>query len=397
MLDVVVLLSAAVVVTAAVVRWRRIRPAALTHAQRHMFIEMVAAAAVLVLSTSTVQTASQSLVGLPYLARLAAHGATLLAVFSAIVMVACATAGPDPAAVLRQKRRLATASLVTFVLVTLGFAISETSFDSASEVDIQYVTAQLVYWGFLCACVLRFILLLSRYLTRQDVSYRMRWAMCFHAVAAVVCMAWVVFNIGGVIIGYLTQQHPDTFATGSGGLAAISATLMAIALTVPAIPVGCRNLVRRYRTTALLRALTPLWRELTTTVPTVLLRQAALDEDPSVLLYRRVIEIRDAELVLMTYAPAAIYELVASVCPRRQADYVAVRVEAVALSVGVDRYRAKEQPFGDSVTVNDASVNAMDLLREARWLVRVHRAIRSDKVVARLRHQATTLSTRPES
>lgn len=388
--------TAAVVVAAGVVRLLQIRPAALTHAQRHMLIAMFAVAAALVLSTPAVQATIHSFVGFPHLARLASNGATLLGVFSVIVMVACATAGPDRAATLRRKRRLATAILITLALMTLGFASSGTTSDSAAEPDVQYALAELVYWGFLGACVVRFILLLSRYLTRHDVPSRMRWAMWLFVVAAMVCTVWVAFNIGGVVVSYLTDHRADTSAI-SDGLAATAAVLVAVGMAVPVAPVGCRGIVRRYRIARLLRALTPMWRELTTTVPTVLLRQAALDTDPNILLYRRVIEIRDAELILMTYAPAGIHDLVASAYPHRRSAHVAVRAEAVALSVAIDRYRAKGKPFDDSITVNDASVAAADLLREARWLVRVHRAIRTDKAVAHLRPQARALCERLES
>ncbi|MGH3757170.1 MAB_1171c family putative transporter [Actinophytocola sp.] len=390
--------AAAVVAAAGVVRWHAIRPGAFTHAQRHMLIALFAIAAALVLSTPTAHTAIQSFTGLPYAARLAANGLTLVAVFSVIVMVACVTAGPDRTATLRRKRRLAIALSITFALMTLGYASSDTAFDSLADLDTQYVVAQLAYWGFLGACVVRFIRSLSRYVTRHDVRPRMRAAMFFIVAAAVVGIVWVVFNVGGLVISYLTRQPENPFGTVSHGLAGAAAVLVAVGMTVPVVPVGYLRVVRRYRVARLLRNLTPMWRDLTTVVPTVQLRQAALDDEPSVLLYRRVIEIRDAELLLLPYAPAGIPDLVASSYRRRRRpDHAAVRSEAVALCVAIDRYRVKAPPFHHSATADDEAADAADLLWEARWLVRVHRAMRTDKAVPRLRQQAIALSERLES
>ncbi|MFF5100378.1 MULTISPECIES: DUF6545 domain-containing protein [Actinosynnema] len=153
----------------------------------------------------------------------------------------------------------------------------------------------------------------------------------------------------------------------------------------------------RRRAWQITQDLAPLWRQLTAEIPQV--RLHSVDEDslsPSkrarFRLYRRVLEIRDAQLVLRPYIPPELPGWALATADMRGLDATAadVLLEAAELGAALDARRAGRRHHDEVVDLilpRNRS-GTPDLLAEAHRLVRVGTALRGDPNVIALRRQA---------
>ncbi|WNV83167.1 DUF6545 domain-containing protein [Umezawaea sp. Da 62-37] len=137
------------------------------------------------------------------------------------------------------------------------------------------------------------------------------------------------------------------------------------------------------------RLLSPLWRRMIADVPQVRLDdidEGALHraERAQYRLYRRVMEIRDAQVLLRPHIPPGIPERVSTAADKRELDPVDADIlrEAAELHAALAAYRAGKQHHLDVVDVVGPrySSTAPDLLTEARRLIRVSTALREGSV-----------------
>ncbi|NUS45449.1 MAG: hypothetical protein HOQ24_17375 [Mycobacteriaceae bacterium] len=146
-----------------------------------------------------------------------------------------------------------------------------------------------------------------------------------------------------------------------------------------------------------IRNLVPLWRRMVTELPQV--RLDGVDENSLAgveraryRLYRRVIEIRDAQLVLRPYIPPEIPGWALAAARARGLDPVTsdVLLEAAELGAALDAYRAGRQHHAGVVDVvlPRCDAAAPDVLAEVRRLVQVDTALRGDPDVVVLRRRA---------
>jgi hypothetical protein len=174
---------------------------------------------------------------------------------------------------------------------------------------------------------------------------------------------------------------------------AVSVLLITLGLTLPAAlwPVT-RHLQRRWE----LRSLTdlePLWLDLTTAMPELVLEPGSDISEPDFLLQRRVIEINDAILTLRPYRSLAIQQAVTRAVERNQlagtTDGDAV-VEAAVLSAALQAMVADGCPEVDQAPqAPDTAARAGDLRAETTWLRSVARAyVASDIVRAAVQHRS---------
>ncbi len=185
----------------------------------------------------------------------------------------------------------------------------------------------------------------------------------------------VVNAIGRLLPGSPSTPARNARARSSYGdtdevQAELFATLVALRATAP----------RPSRRAALAiqvayRGLEPLWRLLVDAVPEVHLDvvvPVADDEVRRYQLYRRVLEIRDAQLALRAYIPAGARESALATARRRNLpDRAAVvLVEATELALAL-AYHRRGAPVADLASRTAPQPASPRLLEDAAWLLRV--------------------------
>jgi hypothetical protein len=154
--------------------------------------------------------------------------------------------------------------------------------------------------------------------------------------------------------------------------------LLVIGMTLPSWGTYLLVRLRRWRAGRLVRAVTPLWRALADAVPEVRLPDPPSDVE--VLLYRRVIESWDAELVLSSYLPADFEEFAAARLPGMAAAERPVVGQAAGLTVAMAAYRAGEPARENPADWLRSQRAETDALQGARVLVTLARAMRDPAV-----------------
>ncbi|WP_309111979.1 DUF6545 domain-containing protein [Saccharothrix sp.] len=143
--------------------------------------------------------------------------------------------------------------------------------------------------------------------------------------------------------------------------------------------------------------LIPLWQHMTAAVPHVQLDdtdQACVTPTPTgeYRLYRRVIEIRDAQYTLRPHVPPEIRDWARATARERGLDPTAadILVEAAELGAALDAHRAgrrRHPEVLEALTPQHLS-GPPNLIAEARWLTQIGTALRSNPDVAALRRRA---------
>jgi len=137
------------------------------------------------------------------------------------------------------------------------------------------------------------------------------------------------------------------------------------------------------------RQLEPLWTDVAAALPRIHLDapDATLQEAT----YRRVIEIRDAQLTLTTYAPAGVHDEATRAALARGDDTDQARViaEAASLTTGLDAFRRGAAHRIDTTPPSRkmAAAQHAHTLAEAAWLLRVDHARQHDPIVTAIRQQ----------
>lgn len=396
--------------TAGVVRYCGIRPATPTHAQRHLFATLFAMGAALVMGAPSVQTQIAPLTSIPYLALLLKNSCSVIAAFSAIVMVVCVTAGPDQASARKQKQCLTAVMVVLILLMTVIFTFSDAAFEAdfgvAMRRHTELAACHLAYCTFLGACTGRFVLRLGRYLLRPDVRLLMHHGMVMVSMAAVIGMVLWGWNTVVVVLNHVGGRFTQDPTGISRSLEAASAVLMALGLTLPLWSDWLRRTVARRRAVQAVRRLGPLWRELTGLFPELALSQTDMNERPEIVLYRRVVEIRDGELRLMRYVPSGLLAVLLDAhddaddhgeMAKVRRDRAELRAAAAALLAAIENFRAGRRQSGEPPNLQASVRGFPDVLAEARWLVRVYRCMRDDAVVAEAVRRVRQGSASPEA
>jgi hypothetical protein len=381
---------------AGIVRYHTARPGPLTGAQRHLLVVLFGAGGAQVFAATDVQAAVAAATTMPYLARFLASTLAMVSTFSAVLMVARVL--PAPAQTRSWIRKWSGGAVMVVLIAAMAVLLLGTdapfNHDFAAVVasEDEVAAGQAVYWGFQAVCITRFIVLIRRYLLRPDVRPLMHAAMVMATAASVLGLVWLVWSATVVVVehlgGRLTSDSLDiSYVLGIGATG-----LMVLGLTLPLWIRSLHRHVMRWRTRRAVRRLEPFWSELTDLLPEVVLRQPDFASAPEVVLYRRVIEIRDAGLRLMRYVPPDLDARLRAA----ESDYVretrrelprlpaTTRSVAAAFAAAMVNFRAHRrqasEPTGTRVPPSDFA----DLLSEARWLITVHHCMLADPVVGRI-------------
>jgi hypothetical protein len=394
-------LAASGTVIAGIVRYHTARPRPLTPAQRYLLTALFGAATGFVVAAPAVQAAVGAVTGVPYLARFLGNASAMVSAFSAVAMVACVA--PEPAqTTLRRRTRWWAAVMVGLIGVNAVLLLgSDAPFDpdlaAVLATEDEVAVGQAVYWGFVAVCITWFIVLIRRYLLRPDVRALMHYAMVTATLSSVLGLMWLGWNAIILLVERIGGRFTSDPLDISRILSTTAAGLMALGLTLPLWIRALRRRVTRWRTRRAVRDLDPLWSELTELLPDIALRQPHLDCSPEVVLYRQVIEIRDAELRLMRYVPPDLESRIRDAQSRevhsrigRRAHRVPVetRIAAAAFGTAVANFRTGRRQANAPADTRIPARAFSGVLAEARWLIAVHWCMVHDPVVTRIVHSA---------
>lgn len=385
--------AAVIVMIAAIVKYRSIRPARPTPAQRHLLIMLVAVVPAHVLSMPRTQAATAAIDPVPFATAFVSHAMAMVAGTSLVMMLAHALDDPL-SALIRARRREATAVLLVALVVMATLLVA-----SGIKADGQFVVVAarhpalvayyLVFVAYMAFCTARLIALLRRFLSRP-VEPLMRWGMRGVVVGAGVGQVYLAWTVLAMIDSNTSRLVTDYAWAVAQALGAICVLCLAVGSTLSVVAPRLLRAIRQRRARQALRQLTPLWERLVTTLPDVAFPQAEVAE-PQDVLYRRVIEVLDAQVRLSEHISPALHAAVlAGIGGRGATDRRrAIRTEAALLAVAIDAYRAG-CPATDSTVVTDRGEDTPDVLLEASRLIAVDVAMRYDPVVARVTLAART-------
>lgn len=203
-------------------------------------------------------------------------------------------------------------------------------------------------------------------------------------------VGWAVAKVVASVVA-MSGGDPTVWDPVSGGLAGVCVLLMAVGSTLPFWGRVIEVPVLWLRASVLLRRLYPLWHPLATAVPQIKLPPLFTSYDARFALYRRVVEIRDAQLVLRPYVHPSL-----SIWTRQAAAEAGLTdrdvhqvVEAACLVAAVDAYVA-EHRWRDSTEVTDTPYRELgsEPHAEAGWLIEVSRQVARSPIVREMRSRA---------
>lgn len=376
--------AAGVALLAAVGRWCSILPASPTSAQRHLLVALAAIALSLVFVAPATQAATVSIDPFSYATQLTSSVLAMLAAYCVVAMLANVIA--EAGMTSRRAYGHLAMPLVTAGTMTVLLAVADVEFTgdfTAAAAQHPLLAAHhVVYLGYLGSRMTRFTMLMRRYVRRPDARPLMRRGMLVVLLAALVGLLWLAWTILTMVMVHAGRPVVRDPAAVAYLLGATAATLMALGATLPAWGGWLHRTMHRCRVNRALRGITPLWRLLATMLPEITLRQPTLTH-PELLLYRRVIEIRDAQRRLLGYAPNGIdTQILLASAHQCRLDTIAIRTEAAALVAAIDGYRTGCRQPREPSTIRYPDATRPTRLAEARWLIRVHTAMRHDHAVA---------------
>ncbi|HET9516685.1 MAG TPA: MAB_1171c family putative transporter [Actinoplanes sp.] len=288
-------------------------------------------------------------------------------------------AHPVQAARPRARRRLAVIGAVA-VAMTLLMLSADTQ-DGPNFVE-RYATYTpitvylLLYLSCLVVAEVDLIHLSVKY--SRHVGSMLRIGLRMVAVGGALFVVHTAYKISIIVLAWAGAPLPGNETAVTTGLAAAGGVLVAAGTTLPVwgppVLLPWRS-VRQHRAH---RRLAPLWRALTAAIPEVMLTrddEAADEARPWTIdlrLYRRVIEIRDAQLLLQPYGdPCDVGRA------QQEADRAGLRgeraqafVEAATVHSALARWRSAGPPAAPPVPPR-RSVGDASLSREIRYLERV--------------------------
>lgn len=384
--EVLSLLVAGGAAAAAVARYRRSRPRGLTPGQRCLLVLLCGLCAALVFDAPIVQSAVAAYTDLPYLARLLANVSAMTAVFSASAMVVSTTAGCYGTSGVRQVSWCAgTGVAVIFCMVPLLLCTKAELDPDLTAVIARHdeiAVCQAVYWAYMAGCIFRFGGLMRRYLSRPDIRFLMFKGMMMVTVASGIGIMWLIYTAFIVTVARMGGELPPDSMGVSRYLGACSVSVVVVGLTAPLWTPRFRRLVGWWRAWSISCRLKPLWRMMTELVPDATTLVPEVGWRPDLVLYQRVIQIRDAQLRLMPYVAPDVDELVRRVEHENPygVERSRFRRPAARLATAIVNYRAGRRSADKALIGFDPTFD--DICDEAEWLVSVYDAMTFDPIVA---------------
>lgn len=346
----------------------------------------------------------------PHFTRFVANALAMCTACSVLAMLAHAVSDPGRARarVRRQLGVLAAIVLARAALLLIAGPERSEEFTSA-HADSPLITVYVaLFLGYMAFAIGQFVRLLRHYIRRPDTSALMRVGLRVSVLGCAVGGVWIVWKVSVVIALYLDVHLVDRPAAVSFVLASVCVALVAGGTSYAVWARALHRAARRARARRAVVRLTPLWSQVTEFVPEVRLnnssdnRAARADDgdepeppkkkkahvqkgdgqSDAEALYRRLIEVRDAQLLLADYVPDQLDQDIAEHIRARGLDprTAGIVIEAGRLAAGMRNYRSDERGLRANPT--PTLFQHEDPLVEAEWLIDVYHALRTDPTVA---------------
>ncbi len=291
--------AALVVVTAGAVIVSRAQPSARSAIRDYLAAALLGIGLATALATPETRALARALAVTPNLIGFISDLLAVGGAFCVLAMLTHTVAQPDRVRP-RLRRQIAILILTVIAMISL-FALSDThtTIDVAGAfvLDPFLVGYKLLYVMAMCWAMITFIWLIRRYLS-QDEDERLRTVLRFTYGAVAVGLVWGTWKLANLVTSRVGQRLPFDQGAVSELLAALLVILIGVGCTLPAWPAWRRTHTDRLRARRAFNNLAPLWRTLTTAVPKVTLDDTRPHRTIECALYRRVIEIRDAQVAL---------------------------------------------------------------------------------------------------
>ncbi|MFC4147269.1 MAB_1171c family putative transporter [Micromonospora mangrovi] len=292
----------------------------------------------------------------------------------------------------RAPQRVKVSGLVVSVVLTLLFFLSDQGIEvdldallSAPRMSVPTVLYWLVLEVYLGAALALATLLFWR-IANKSTAKLLRIGLRIIALGTLLNTGYALVKITFILIHAAGEELPLRSAAGVLDLVlALVAALIVVGGALPASALVWR-IVRAHRTVG---ALSPLWRLMRSLFPDVVLpyrqdrRRALVDHgEIRLLLYRRIIEIRDGILQLGAFVPAGAAEEALRFVRDAGVDETdeSALAEACRIELGVRRMRAGSPPRSgrDELVAGGANIE-----EESEWLSRVSQAVAHSPLPAR--------------
>lgn len=328
-----------------------------------------------------------SLEPLPHTTRFVGNTLGMLAGCCALAMLSHALHEPARARQLVQSHFLilATVVLARLALLTITMPAPTTELTATHAADPLVATYVMLHAGYLAMAMAQFSWLTRRYATRSAspglrVGLRLTFAgLAFGGI-------WASWKTTIVLTQLLGAQPMHSASDISLTLAAFCGLFITAGACHAAWARRLHALLRPLRIRRAYARLEPLWATMTAAMPQVHLGAATTPDEA---LYRRVIEVRDAQFALNAHLPGTVaadterlLRARADVDPNR----AAVIIDAACLEVALDSHRTSQasapSPPPPQPPARDDRTHLLD---EAAWLAQVEQARRNDPTVATIR------------
>lgn len=363
-----------------------------TASRCYLALALATIAPALALAAPITLAATASIEPIPNITRLVGDTLAMLGAWCVLAMLAHTVGSP---ATRRSRIRWQAGILVASVAVmTTLLAAARTRFTvefaNTYATDPSATVYEVLYVSYMCWGMISFVWLIRRYAIREC-DQIMRIGLWISVVAAVLGLAWAAWKVANIVVVIVVGHPVDDQASVSELLAAAVVGLVAAGVSLPSWARGAVAFVARYRAWRSYRALTPLWTVLIREVPQVALPDTGVGDGIEYALYRRVIEIRDAQLALRPYIPPDLPGLISRAV--REAGMTAGEancvIEATELAASITAHRAGHNCRTDAVRIGGPRQGTpADVYAEARWLAGITRAMRRNTLVAELAQRA---------
>ncbi|MFI9504940.1 MAB_1171c family putative transporter [Nocardia sp. NPDC052566] len=297
----------------------------------------------------------------------------------------------DPGNARRLVIRHATAAALVSTSMGVLLIIGDTRF-TAEFVTVYGnslpITAYLVLFSAYCASAFAAFLALIRRYSAATPERPLRIGLNTMMVGAFAGLLWAAWKTVVLVVNRISPQPVAAEALITALLSSTAAALIAIGAVIPLVIRYIGAPIRRARTARYDRELTPLWRQVHHALPEINLSPIE-DSGDEFSIYRRVIEIRDANLALRAHCHPQLRRWATDAAHHHgiTGDQVQVVVEA-AVTAGAIEAHAVGVRFHTAPSTAEAShIGAGDLSAERDWLIRVSRAFAQDLVVQQIRQR----------
>ncbi|MEV6953671.1 MAB_1171c family putative transporter [Streptomyces sp. NPDC051183] len=329
-----------------------------------------------------VERAVESVV--PHVARLLSNTFTLTAATSVLAFLFQLNLDRERA---QRQIRLRVIALAISVAGMSAFFAAEQLTGRNPALYACYVLIYISYLGYTAKDFLLQTWAQSKRSTRRSQRWGLRTTSvgCGFALVYAAYKLFALVSIGlglGLVPDHARCSTPLTpfRCTFSVTAPAVAVLLITVGLTLPALLWPLSQLRRRRWERNSFAALEPLWREVTSAVPEVVLDPGSTEaeadaHDLDFHLHRRVIEINDCVLALRRYRQASVRDAAAAEVARRGAADTPegdAEVEAAVISAAVDAKRTGLLPDGEEAPPAAGTRSRKgDLPAETAWLLLV--------------------------